>query len=88
MRIPTHTLVWTAGVRANPLLGELGLPLDDRGRGVDDASSSHRGLGLGLAIARGFAEVNGGSLELVPREGGGTRARLSLPVHRLPVGVP
>jgi NADH dehydrogenase len=31
-RIPTHTLVWTAGVRANPLLGELGLPLDERGR--------------------------------------------------------
>ena len=31
-RIPTQTLVWTAGVRANPLLGELGLPLDERGR--------------------------------------------------------
>jgi NADH dehydrogenase len=30
--IPTHTLVWTAGVRANPQLGELGLPLDERGR--------------------------------------------------------
>ncbi len=31
-RIPTHTLVWTAGVRANPALGQLGLPLDERGR--------------------------------------------------------
>ena len=31
-RIPTRTLVWTAGVRPNPLLRELGLPLDDRGR--------------------------------------------------------
>ncbi len=31
-RIPTRTLVWTAGVRANPLLRELGVPLDDRGR--------------------------------------------------------
>jgi NADH:ubiquinone reductase (H+-translocating) len=31
-RIPTHTLVWTAGVKANPLLGEWGLPLDERGR--------------------------------------------------------
>jgi NADH dehydrogenase len=31
-RIPTHTLVWTAGVRANPLLRELDVPLDDRGR--------------------------------------------------------
>ena len=31
-RIDTHTLVWTAGVRSNPLLGRLGLPLDERGR--------------------------------------------------------
>ena len=31
-RIGTATLVWTAGVKANPLLGELGLPLDERGR--------------------------------------------------------
>jgi NADH:ubiquinone reductase (H+-translocating) len=32
VRIPTHTLVWTAGVKASPLLSELGLPLDDRAR--------------------------------------------------------
>jgi NADH:quinone reductase (non-electrogenic) len=31
-RIPARTLVWTAGVRANPLLAELGLPVDERGR--------------------------------------------------------
>jgi NADH dehydrogenase len=31
-RIPTATLVWTAGVRANPLLAQLGLPLDERHR--------------------------------------------------------
>jgi len=31
-RLETDTLVWTAGVRADPLLAELGLPLDDRGR--------------------------------------------------------
>ena len=31
-RIPTRTLVWTAGVQPNPLVRELGLPLDDRGR--------------------------------------------------------
>jgi NADH:ubiquinone reductase (H+-translocating) len=30
--IQTGTLVWTAGVRPNPLLRELELPLDDRGR--------------------------------------------------------
>ncbi len=32
MRIPARTLVWTAGVRANPLLASLALPLDERGR--------------------------------------------------------
>jgi NADH:ubiquinone reductase (H+-translocating) len=30
--VPARTLVWTAGVRAHPLLAELGLPLDERGR--------------------------------------------------------
>jgi NADH dehydrogenase len=35
-RIPTSTLVWTAGVRASPSVSELGLPLDDRGRIVVD----------------------------------------------------
>jgi NADH:ubiquinone reductase (H+-translocating) len=36
-RIPTHTLVWTAGVKASPLLGPFGMPLDDRGRVRVDA---------------------------------------------------
>ncbi|HLX32248.1 MAG TPA: NAD(P)/FAD-dependent oxidoreductase [Gaiellaceae bacterium] len=31
-RIPTRTLVWTAGVAPNPLLRNWRLPLDDRGR--------------------------------------------------------
>jgi len=31
-RIPTATLVWTAGVRASPVLAQLGLPLDERHR--------------------------------------------------------
>jgi NADH dehydrogenase len=37
-RVPARTLVWTAGVRANPLLARLGLPLDERGRVVVDAT--------------------------------------------------
>jgi len=31
-RFLTHTVVWTAGVKANPLLSRFGLPLDERGR--------------------------------------------------------
>ena len=31
-RIDTNTLVWTAGVTPNPILSQLGLPVDERGR--------------------------------------------------------
>src|SRR6059058_4091214 len=37
-RIPTTTLVWTAGVKASPQLAQLGLPLDERGRVRTDAA--------------------------------------------------
>jgi NADH dehydrogenase len=36
-RILTSTVVWTAGVRANPLNARLGMPLDDRGRVLVDS---------------------------------------------------
>jgi NADH dehydrogenase len=31
-RVPARTLVWTAGVKASPLVGLFGMPLDERGR--------------------------------------------------------
>jgi NADH dehydrogenase len=37
-RIPTDTVVWTAGVRANPLNEGLGIPVDERGRIVVDTA--------------------------------------------------
>jgi NADH dehydrogenase len=37
-RLPTSTVVWTAGVRANPANERFGLPLDDRGRIRVDAT--------------------------------------------------
>ena len=37
-RIATSTVVWTAGVRANPLNERLGIPVDERGRIVVDAT--------------------------------------------------
>jgi NADH:quinone reductase (non-electrogenic) len=42
-RIPTHTLVWTAGVRPHPLLRELGLPLGERGHVAVDEFLRVRG---------------------------------------------
>ena len=38
------------------------------------------GLGLGLSIARGFAEAHGGKLTAESRDGGGARFVISLPV--------
>jgi len=35
-RVPTNTVVWTAGIRPNPILEELGLPLDERRRVIVD----------------------------------------------------
>jgi NADH:ubiquinone reductase (H+-translocating) len=43
-RLDTETLVWTAGVKANPLLGTLGLPLDERGRVIVDLALRVEGL--------------------------------------------
>jgi two-component system sensor histidine kinase KdpD len=57
--------------------------IDVRDRGGAGAP----GAGLGLSIARGFAEINGGSVELRQRAGGGTTARLVLPAERLPADV-
>jgi NADH dehydrogenase len=37
-RMATETLVWTAGVTPNPLLRQLGVPLDERGRVLVDSS--------------------------------------------------
>jgi NADH dehydrogenase len=35
--VPTRTVVWTAGVKAHPVVGQFGLPLDERGRIVADS---------------------------------------------------
>lgn len=50
-------------------------------RGADDAGS---GAGLGLAIARGFAEANGGRLWVESRPGQGATFVLALPLVEVP----
>jgi signal transduction histidine kinase len=42
-------------------------------------TTKERGTGLGLALAKKVADAHGGVLELLPRDGGGTVARLALP---------
>jgi two-component system, OmpR family, osmolarity sensor histidine kinase EnvZ len=49
-------------------------------RARDDGAA---GAGLGLAIVDRIARLHGGSLDLLPREGGGTIARVTLPAAAL-----
>jgi NADH:quinone reductase (non-electrogenic) len=57
-RIRTNTLVWTAGVRANPHLNQLGLPLDERGRVVVDGTLRVEGLEHVWALGDGTRVPN------------------------------
>jgi NADH dehydrogenase len=43
-RIDAETVVWTAGVAPNPLVAQLGLPTDDRGRVVVDETLQVAGM--------------------------------------------
>ncbi|MDQ2966214.1 MAG: NAD(P)/FAD-dependent oxidoreductase, partial [Chloroflexota bacterium] len=54
----TSTVVWTAGVKAHPLLAELGLPLDDRGRVRVDETLRVEGADHVWALGDGAAVPN------------------------------
>ena len=58
VRIPARTLVWTAGVKANPLLAELGLPVEERGRVEVDSFLRVRGRERLWALGDGAAVPN------------------------------
>ena len=82
---------------------KLRLEVLDRGHGVPEpvrrllggagereaaAAGDSAAGGLGLRIARSFAEAGGGSLDLMDRPGGGTIARLTLPAVPEPALAP
>ena len=64
-----------------------GIPLGDRSRIFEPFQrlgdrSNDAGVGLGLAIAKGFVEVTGGTLEVDDTPGGGTTFTVGIPVAR------
>ena len=48
------------------------------------SGDAHSGAGLGLAIARGFADANGGRVWAESRPGQGATFALALPVVEIP----
>jgi len=81
----------TVRVRAFESEGMLEITVSDEGPGMDEAtlrkveqpfvSTKSHGTGLGLPLARRFAEAHGGSLELSSQPGRGTVARVRLPLR-------
>ena len=57
-RILTNTVVWTAGVMANPVNEHLGLPLDDRGRIVVGSTLQVEGVPHAWALGDGARVPN------------------------------
>ncbi len=77
--------------------GEVAIEIADRGPGIppdeverlrrpftrlENARSNTKGAGLGLAIVERVLRAHGGTLDLLPRDGGGLRAILRLPAGR------
>src|SRR5262249_11411775 len=80
---------------------ELVIVIEDRGRGVEPefanslferftrgATSSSEGAGLGLAIARSYAQAHGRSLTYAPPGRPGAWSTLTLPIQPSPVCPP
>jgi two-component system sensor histidine kinase KdpD len=71
-----------------------GIPMDERERifdmffSVTRGDRAPKGTGLGLSICRGMLGAHGGSVEALPREGGGTVLRVILPLPAPPESGP
>lgn len=83
-------------IRVTAANGRAVVEVLDRGAGLPEGpsdrlfdpyvSTKNRGSGLGLSMVRDVARQHGGEVRLEPREGGGARARLELPLDESPPG--
>jgi two-component system, OmpR family, sensor histidine kinase KdpD len=89
----------TVDVTVETTDGEARIRVTDRGPGLTEAQlrrifdpfergASRSGTGLGLTIARGFAEANGGRLWAESKEGGGASFVLAFPLAETTVTAP
>ena len=90
----THTPSGTpVELRVSATLDTMVFEVADRGPGIPEAELSRvfdkfmrapgaapGGTGLGLSIVKGFVEAQGGRVEALPRDGGGVRFLIRLPL--------
>jgi signal transduction histidine kinase len=76
--VAKHSGTHEAWVRLSHSSEALELEIEDHGRGLTPGAAPR---GLGVVAMRERAALLGGSLEFVPRAGGGTIVRLCVPVH-------
>ena len=92
---PEQPVTVAARVEGERLLLEVGdrgpgIPEEERARifdmfySVSRGDRAAQGTGLGLAICRGMIGAHGGSVEALPREGGGTTIRITLSLPEAP----
>jgi signal transduction histidine kinase len=80
---PIHVCVTAEGMSIVVSVDDrgVGIPSEIRGRVFDPFfSTKGEGTGLGLAITRHIVAAHGGTVMCEPREGGGTRFRIALPI--------
>jgi signal transduction histidine kinase len=67
-------------LNTGPVIPQAGLPrLFEPFRRFTDRVGSGAGTGLGLSIVRSVTQAHGGTVEAMPRDGGGLEVRVSLP---------